>query len=158
METTFDLVWQHYPYLLRTARQWCCDYSTAEDVVQEAMLKAWRFLPKFRGDSSIKTWLFRIAHNCFFNTFKHKTKFVPMDGAQTQQTEAMQLRVLCADETIIRLETMLENMENQERSILTLKMQGYSNTEISTELKIKRNRVNIEIFRIRKKLKGVKRC
>jgi RNA polymerase sigma-70 factor (ECF subfamily) len=156
METTFDLVWQHYPYLRNVARQWCGDYSTADDVVQEAMFKAWRFLPKFRDDSDLKTWLFRITRNCFFNLFKRKAKFISATRFPEKSHEAMQLRVLCADETIIHLETMLENMEKQERSILTLKMQGYSNTEISTELKIKRNRVNIEIYRIRKKLKGVR--
>lgn len=39
------------------------DRVQAEDAVQEAFLKAWRALPSFRGDSTEKTWLMRIAIN-----------------------------------------------------------------------------------------------
>lgn len=39
------------------------DRAQAEDAVQEAFLKAWRALPSFRGDSTEKTWLMRIAIN-----------------------------------------------------------------------------------------------
>ena len=39
------------------------DRTQAEDAVQEAFLRAWRALPSFRGESSLKTWLMRIAVN-----------------------------------------------------------------------------------------------
>lgn len=37
------------------------DFHAAEDAVQEALAKAWVALPKFRGQSSLRTWLFRIT-------------------------------------------------------------------------------------------------
>ncbi len=39
------------------------DPSHAEDVLQEALLKAWRGLPRFRGDAQFATWFYRIAVN-----------------------------------------------------------------------------------------------
>ena len=43
----------------------------AEDITQEVFLKAFRKIDKFRGDSSLKTWLFRITTNCVTNRFKY---------------------------------------------------------------------------------------
>lgn len=39
------------------------DFHSAEDAVQEALTKAWLALPRFRGQSSLRTWLFRITAN-----------------------------------------------------------------------------------------------
>lgn len=39
------------------------DQTDAEDVLQETFLKAWRALPRFRGDARFSTWLYRIAVN-----------------------------------------------------------------------------------------------
>jgi RNA polymerase sigma-70 factor (ECF subfamily) len=153
METNFDLVWQHYPYLLTTTKGWCGDYSIAEDIVQETMIKAWRALSSFRGESSLRSWLFRIARNCFFNTFASKRKLVPFGDIPEASCEIDQLKILCDAEIILRVEKIMEDLSEQERSIIILKMEGLGNTEIATELNIKRNRVNIQIFRIREKLK-----
>jgi len=58
------MVADHQTALLRM----CClhlgDLALAEDAVQETFLKAWRALSAFRGESSEKTWLIRIAINC----------------------------------------------------------------------------------------------
>jgi RNA polymerase sigma-70 factor (ECF subfamily) len=42
--------------------------QTAEDLTQEAFLKAWRALPGFRGDCSFRPWLFHIARNCLLDS------------------------------------------------------------------------------------------
>ena len=39
------------------------DFQAAEDAVQEALAKAWIALPDFRGQSSLRTWLFRVTAN-----------------------------------------------------------------------------------------------
>lgn len=48
-----------YRFALRMVR----DRATAEDVTQEAFLRAYRMLPRFRGESKFTTWLYRIARN-----------------------------------------------------------------------------------------------
>ncbi len=57
------LVEQHQERLLRTCFLYLRDWTLAEDAVQETFLKAYRGLDAFRGDSSEKTWLMRIAMN-----------------------------------------------------------------------------------------------
>jgi len=54
--------------------------TDAEDVVMETFLKAWKALPRFSRRSSLKTWLYRIAHNCSLDMIRarqrrHETAF-----------------------------------------------------------------------------------
>ena len=58
-----ELVSQNQDKLLRTCYLYLRDRQLAEDAVQETFLKAYRSLPDFRGYSSQKTWLTRIAIN-----------------------------------------------------------------------------------------------
>ena len=59
-----DLVRLYQADLWRFAYHFTRDRSLADDVTQEAFLRAFRFLKGFRGDSKFTSWLFRIARNC----------------------------------------------------------------------------------------------
>ena len=48
--------------------------NDAEDVVMEAYLKAWQGLPRFRGKSSLKTWLYRITRNCGLDLIRSRQR------------------------------------------------------------------------------------
>ena len=58
-----QLVNQYQTALLRMCCLYLRDKSLAEDAVQETFIKAWRSMDAFRGDSSEKTWLMKIAIN-----------------------------------------------------------------------------------------------
>lgn len=55
-----------YRFALRMVR----DPATAEDVTQEAFLRAYRMLPRFRGEAKFTTWLYRIARNAAVDTMR----------------------------------------------------------------------------------------
>jgi RNA polymerase sigma-70 factor (ECF subfamily) len=59
-----DLVRAYQGDVWRFAYHFTRDRSLADDVTQEAFLRAFRFLRGFRGDSRFTSWLFRIARNC----------------------------------------------------------------------------------------------
>lgn len=62
------LVAKYQRRLLRLVSRLVRDPAEAEDVAQEAFIKAYRALPQFRGDSAFYTWLYRIAINTAKNT------------------------------------------------------------------------------------------
>src|SRR5215218_9316307 len=52
----------------------------AEDALQEALLRAWRGLPRFEGRSSLRSWLYKIATNACLNAIERRPKRVlPID-------------------------------------------------------------------------------
>ena len=57
------LIDQYGDGILRLCLMYLGDRQLAEDAFQETFLKAWKHLPSFRGNSSPKTWLTRIALN-----------------------------------------------------------------------------------------------
>ena len=63
-KTAFDLLVLKYQHrVLKLVSRFVTDAAEAEDVAQEAFLKAYRALASFRGDSAFYTWLYRIAIN-----------------------------------------------------------------------------------------------
>lgn len=60
----FDrLIHRYQGQIYRAMTRACANPELAQDVLQEAMIRAFRALPQFRGDASFATWLFRIAKN-----------------------------------------------------------------------------------------------
>jgi len=68
------------------------DPADASDVVQEVFLKVFRNIKQFRGQSSLKTWIFRItineAHNQCRWFFRHRSREIGMEDQQTDSKNA----------------------------------------------------------------------
>jgi len=58
-----QLVRTHQRMLYYHIRRMVLDHADADDVLQNTLLKAWKNLDRFRGDSALRTWLYRIATN-----------------------------------------------------------------------------------------------
>src|SRR5262249_11186975 len=55
------------------------DRERMEDALQEAYLSAFRALPRFRGESGLATWLFRIVYNASLDQLKRQRNVVPLE-------------------------------------------------------------------------------
>jgi RNA polymerase sigma-70 factor, ECF subfamily len=68
-----ELVDRHGPDMLRYARRLVGgSEADAGEVVQEAFISAWKSLDGFRGDSSLRTWLFRLVHRRAVDLIRHR--------------------------------------------------------------------------------------
>ena len=75
----FDiLVVKYQDRLVYSVFKFCKDFELSQDIAQEAFVKAFRNIDKFRGDSSFYTWIYRIAINTAKNYFSNKSR-----GAET---------------------------------------------------------------------------
>jgi RNA polymerase sigma-70 factor (ECF subfamily) len=86
--------------IVNMAWRYCRDRSRAEDLAQEAFLRAWRNLGQWRRESSFSTWLFALAANLFRSELKRfPTVTVPLDAAPEPARSAAQHNAMEMDQS-----------------------------------------------------------
>ncbi len=93
------LVSKYQRKLLRLVMRMVRDPAEAEDVTQEAFIKAYRALPNFRGDSAFYTWLYRIGVNTAKNWLvAHGRRMPTMSEVVDDESEGVEESVLLRDD------------------------------------------------------------
>ncbi len=84
----FDLLVIKYQHkILGLVSRYVRDASEVQDVTQEAFIKAYRALPRFRGDSAFYTWIYRIAINTAKNHLMAKSRRPPGSDVDVEDAE-----------------------------------------------------------------------
>jgi RNA polymerase sigma-70 factor (ECF subfamily) len=155
-----ELVRLHQHEVFTLAVRLVADRELAADVAQEALVRAWRALPGFRGDAKFSTWLHRITVNTAWSTRRrwrrHDTE--PMDVAlETQAADG-----LAPEDAGIgagvrgRLIGALNELSPALRSVVVLKdVYGWSHTEIADQLGISVTAAKVRLHRGRKRLRDI---
>lgn len=140
--------------------RYIADAGEVEDVTQEAFIKAYRALSKFRGDSAFYTWLYRIAANAAKNHLVAKGRRPGADAtiedaeafddgglvSETGSPEAMAM----GDELALVVEQALQSLPEELRAALTLReLEGLSYDDIAEVLGCPVGTVRSRIFRAR---------
>lgn len=139
------------------------DAGEVEDVTQEAFIKAYRALDKFRGDSAFYTWLYRIASNAAKNHLVAKGR---RPGADTtiEDAEAFEQAGLVSESSTPEAEVMSEQLAQvvteamdalpeELRAALTLReLEGLSYDDIAAVLECPVGTVRSRIFRARESI------
>ena len=86
-KTAFDLLVRKYQHkVVKLVMRYVGNQAEAEDVAQEAFIKAYRALANFRGDSAFYTWLYRIAINTAKNTIGSRDRrTLPIEGGDDDE-------------------------------------------------------------------------
>jgi len=134
----------------------------AEDVTQEAMIKAYRALPGFRGDSAFYTWLYRIAINTAKNRLSAASRKmferlpVDEDGDSTAfvdsrlSDDATPERVLLSEEIQDTVNQAMQELPDELRQAIVMReLDGLSYEEISQAMECPVGTVRSRIFRAR---------
>ncbi|MCU0382991.1 MAG: RNA polymerase sigma factor [Cyclobacteriaceae bacterium] len=133
--------------LYKVIRLYINDPDDEDDLFQEIVYQAWKSYPRFEGKSKFSTWLYRIALNTVL-TFKRKLKLVTpiedltsmnvLDDAPKDETELLYLAIRSLNEI--------------DRMIISLHLDGYDNEEIGSISGLSKNNVAVKLFRIREAL------
>jgi RNA polymerase sigma-70 factor (ECF subfamily) len=136
-------------------RRLCAAYAEngldREDLFQEIFMAVWRALPAFRGDASVRTWVYRIAHNVALTwrarDRRRQAREMPLEsdaGASTQM-----------DFRRFALRRAIAAMSPGDRTLTVLWLEGLSAAEIEEVTGIKSATVAVRLSRIRKQLQPV---
>lgn len=141
-------VWNYAYFLIRR-------FDAADDLVQEVFIRVYQNIGSFRGESSIKTWLFAITRNLAFNykrsAFIRKVTLTDWIGRRESSPSAEKeaLDQILTDD----LWKIVLDLPDKYREILVLDARyGLSNKEIAGLLKISEGTVKSRLHRARNKV------
>ena len=133
----FDaLVRDYTPQLYRLAVRMLGDEGEAEDALQETLIRAFRYLNRYRGDAAFGTWLYAIAARVCLTkrrAAKHRLAMVPYDEVQAAVGDTTD-RIL-QREAGERVQQVLNTLPPQDRLLMILRfVEGLSHEEIARVL------------------------
>ena len=159
----------HAPQVYNLALRLTGNASDAEDLAQDALIRALKALSAFRGDSEPSTWLYRITVNTWKNRVRSEKrrglwKMIPFDfftGEDHDEEPAFKAEeppldagLETAEKSGLVQKALLE-LEDESRAIVVLReIEGQSYREIASALQIPEGTVKSRISRAREALKG----
>lgn len=141
----------YYPKVFRLSMGYLNDHDTAQDITQETFIKIWQQLPKFRKESSIGTWIFKIAsNNCLRQIENNNRRSKTKAGFRMTQNTATTTSI---DEPMEFLYNCISKLPELERIIISLELENVQQKDIATIVGISEGNVRVKIHRIKQKLK-----
>lgn len=155
------LVLKYQHKVLKLVTRYVRDQAEAEDIAQEAFIKAYRALPSFRGESAFYTWLYRIAANTAKNVLVSSRRRLVDYNLDLQDPEDYAAQVLLKDgdtpEGMLLTEEIrqtvtdaMQQLPDDLREAITLReLEGLSYEEIAEVMECPVGTVRSRIFRAR---------
>ncbi|MEM8816267.1 MAG: RNA polymerase sigma factor RpoE [Pseudomonadota bacterium] len=158
----FDLLVLKYQHkIVNLVMRYVRDQEQAQDITQEAFIKAYRALPRFRGDSAFYTWLYRIAVNTAKNHLAAQRRR-PLDieldlqdpeqyglHAKLKETDTPE-GVTISEELKSTVEKAIQALPDDLRTAIVLReLDGMSYEEIAQTMECPVGNVRSRIFRAR---------
>lgn len=152
LEQRFNtIVCMHDNLIMRLCFGYARSKAELDDLHQDALVNIWQGLPEFRGDSSLKTWIYRVTLNTCVATIRSRSRRV-----ETMPIESI---VDVRDDSIEQLQTLSElhdaigQLSPTDKAVVLLWLEGMSYDEISELVGLTRGNVGIRIHRAKDKLK-----
>jgi RNA polymerase sigma-70 factor (ECF subfamily) len=167
---SFDILVLKYQHkVINLVLRYVHDHDTAEDVAQEAFIKAYKGLKNFRGESAFYTWLYRIAINTAKNHLVSQSRRLPdidIDAEEAEQfggesalkeyatPEREMLTAEIQEAITVSIEALPEDLRT---AIILRELEGMSYEEIAETMECPIGTVRSRIFRARESIDKVLR-
>ena len=161
-KSAFDILVLKYQHkVIKLVSRFIKDPDEALDVSQEAFLKAYRALPRFRGDSAFYTWMYRIAINTAKNYLVAQKRRLPNVDIDIQDAEQFEgesaLKEYATPESVLQKDEIekavfstIEQLPGDLKTAITLReIEGLSYEEIAEAMECPVGTVRSRIFRAR---------
>jgi RNA polymerase sigma-70 factor, ECF subfamily len=154
-----ELVRRTYVDTYTLAVRLTANEEDARDVVQDAYLRAWKGIKRFRGDAQFSTWLYRITANAAYTLVqkRRRRRTEPLETVDEPVEAAVGAQPEAAAESALLLEQLsaaVAELPPKLRAIVVLKdVYGLSHEDIAEELGISIAAAKVRLHRARKKLR-----
>jgi RNA polymerase sigma-70 factor (ECF subfamily) len=143
---------QHKALLFKVVRAYAVTAMDQDDLFQEIIIQVWHSIPTFRQQSSTTTWIYRIALNTAIKWANKERKYTQSTETLDQLPPILQESVIQIDERLTWLYEEIYKLDEIDRSLTLLFLDGFSYKEMATILGITESNVGVKINRIKKLL------
>lgn len=148
---SFEDIYLQYKSAVRAIVYRIAGAADLDDLVQEVFVKIWKTLPCFRGQSSLKTWVSRIAVNTSLDYCRRRSRLW-----KTYEIHEAQIRSTASQAESDPQEVLkaMQQLSSWHRSLIVLNcFESYNQSEIAELLEISVGRVKSGLFEAKKELK-----
>ena len=134
-----------------------CDYA-ADDATQDALVSAYRHYASFRGESALRTWLYRIAVTTALGYLRkqRRSREAFLDDVPVKQVADPALRpdeLALARERFVHARAAVDRLGTAHREVVELRLAEFTEPEIAVQLGISIANVKIRAHRAREQLR-----
>lgn len=153
-----ELVWRYRDTVYTLAVR-LVGPNLAGDVAQEALIRAWRAMPRFRGDAALATWLHRITVNTAWTMRKRAARHEAQQLDESVYDQAIDHATgpeKAGEMVEVRagLRAAIGQLSPGQRAVLVLRdVYGWSHAEVARELGITHTTAKVRLHRARKRLR-----
>jgi len=146
-----DWLSQHKALIFKIVRAYAFTVMDQDDLFQEIIIQTWHSIPTFRREASVNTWLYRISLNTAIKWTKKERKHYQSETLEGVQHVLQESRMQ-TDERLRWLYEEIYKLDEIDRSITLLLLDGFSYKEMASILGITESNVGVKINRIKKQL------
>ncbi|MFT5723032.1 MAG: RNA polymerase sigma factor (sigma-70 family) [Bacteroidia bacterium] len=156
------ILFENYaPKMLGVCARYCSNMEDAKDALHEGFIKVFQRIEKFKGTSTLETWMTRLMINTAIDQFKKSTKYLHFEEAEKvheySDDDSSYILNLEDDEEEVRLSDLykiIAQLPDGYKMVFNLYViEGYSHNNIAKELKISAGTSKSQLARARKMLK-----
>jgi RNA polymerase sigma factor (sigma-70 family) len=144
----------HRGIVFKVASIYCRDVEEQRDLAQEIRAQAWRAYPRYDASRSFSTWMYRIALNVaisFRRSVEYRRRHVsPIDS---QALESIPDPRHDADDRLRELYTVIDQLDDMNRALVLLYLEGRNYQEIADVLGISETNVSTKLSRLKQRLR-----
>jgi RNA polymerase sigma-70 factor, ECF subfamily len=151
-----DILEKNIGIILKIARAYSKTTSDKEDLTNDITLELWNSFERFRGNSKISTWIYRIALNTSMNYKRKKEKDRLFFIEDLKQIENLNWLIEQPDSSHSEiLYQCIDELSQLNKAIILLYLDGNSHDEISEITGISKTNVGTRISRIKEQIKDL---
>jgi RNA polymerase sigma-70 factor (ECF subfamily) len=145
----------HKGILFKVVHSFAFEHADRQDLFQEVAVRVWRSVDAFRGESTVPTWMYRVALNTAIawtrKEGRHQRGKEPFEGLEgLLTTESAEKR----DPRVEWLYHQIAQLKDVDRSVALLLLDGFSYKEIASITGLTESNVGVKINRIKSVLAG----
>jgi RNA polymerase sigma-70 factor (ECF subfamily) len=151
LEAFRALTAEYAPALQRLARGYEADEGRQHDLVQEILVALWQGLPSFEGRASLRTWVYRVAHNVAVSHVvkRQRDRLARSVPLEDDALVANAVREAEGHDAVNRVAALVRALRPADAQVILLYLEGLEHSEIAEVTGLSRENVAVKIHRIK---------